>query len=240
MCSTFLKIDNFSLSIDEKILFDQLSIEIASGDRVGITGPSGMGKTSLIKAIINAYTSNQSSEGSISFPTKINIGYCPQSGGLLPWFTVEKNIRVLARPESLNEQTSLINEFQIEHILDKYPTQISGGERQRVSLLISLLRSPNILILDEPLTGVNLKLKYKILQHIDLFISEDKSLLLISHDLDILTLLSHRVLIMNDRKWDTIELTTRRNNDVLSTMDDDSFSTNRSKILTKLGLGTID
>lgn len=181
----------------------------------GIFGPSGAGKTSLLQAIsglavpktgrisISGRVLFDSSKG-IHLPVhKRNIGYVFQEGRLFPHMSVEKNLRYGIKkgqsPQiSFDEVVELLH---LQALLNSKPSNISGGERQRTALGRSLLASPDILLLDEPFSAVDIGLRKQILpfilriqQHIGI------PILVVSHDLPDLLKLTQTLLIMKEGK----------------------------------------
>ena len=158
---------NFELSICEQF----------SDGITGIFGPSGSGKTSLLhtisgletpkkgRLVVNNRVLFDSGKG-INLPVeKRNIGYVFQEGRLFPHMTVEKNLLYGLKKNGnsnvgFDEVIDLLN---LGHLLKSKPSQISGGERQRTALGRSLLSSPEILLLDEPFSAVDTRLRKQIL-----------------------------------------------------------------------------
>lgn len=193
--------------------FDLVIREKFSNGITGIYGPSGSGKTSLLNAISglaipgkgNIIVNNRTlfdSHGKINVPVnKRNIGYVFQEGRLFPHMNVEKNLLYGLKKQGNNtilfeEVVELLN---LEPILKSKPTQISGGERQRTALGRSLLSSPEILLLDEPFSAVDVMLRNQILPFI-LRIHEKVKIpiLVVSHDLPDLLKLTRNLLIINN------------------------------------------
>jgi molybdate transport system ATP-binding protein len=195
--------------------FDVQIKETFSEGITGIFGPSGSGKTSLMHAISGLDTpvaGRISIEGNLLFDSekkiyvpvqKRNIGYVFQEGRLFPHMTVEKNLLYGAKKNnkskvSFQEVVDLLN---LKHLLNSKPSQISGGERQRTALGRSLLSSPDILLLDEPFSAVDMNLRSQILPFI-MRIQQKVNIpiLVVSHDLpDLLKLTSTLFVIKNGR-----------------------------------------
>ncbi len=196
---------NFDLVLNEKF----------SDGITGIYGPSGSGKTSLLHAIAGLEkpeTGSIAIEGRMVFDKekgihmpvdKRNIGYVFQEGRLFPHMSVEKNLMYGYKKDGHNkvdfdEVVSLLN---LGHILKSKPSQISGGERQRTALGRSLLSSPDILLLDEPFSAVDARLREQILPFI-LRIQQKVQIpiLVVSHDIpDLLKLTNTLCLIKNGK-----------------------------------------
>ncbi len=179
----------------------------------GIFGPSGSGKTSLLHTIaglekpkegkisINGRVLFDKNEG-VNIPVeKRNIGYVFQEGRLFPHMTVEKNLlygnkRFGSKKISFEKVVEMLN---LKHLLNSKPSQISGGERQRTALGRTLLSSPDILLLDEPFSALDAKIRNQIIPFI-LRIQEKVKIpiMVVSHDLtDLLKLTNKLFLIKN-------------------------------------------
>src|SRR5687767_8833366 len=138
--------------------------ESASVEVLGVFGPSGSGKTSLLEAIAGIRTPDEgeirvgdrllfSSKEGISLPARDRrIGYVPQDALLFPNMNVTENIRYGNRGSDFG---SLVKMLELESLLERGVTKLSGGEKQRVAIARALMTRPSILLLDEPLAGVD-------------------------------------------------------------------------------------
>lgn len=206
------------IKVDIKLRRDNFDVrinEIFKDGITGIYGPSGSGKTSLLHSIaglekpeegeiiINNKTVYSTSEH-IHIPVeKRNIGYVFQEGRLFPHMTVEKNLlygvkRKKTGSLGFDEVVKLLN---LQHILKSKPSNISGGERQRTALGRSLLSSPDLLLLDEPFSAVDMGLREQILPFLLKIHQTVKiPILVVSHDItDLLKLTQQLFLIQKGR-----------------------------------------
>ncbi|WP_010531289.1 ATP-binding cassette domain-containing protein [Lentibacillus jeotgali] len=154
-----------SIDIQKKLKSYMLDVQLQiDGEIAVLFGPSGAGKTTILNCIAGL---NQPDAGQITLngrqlyhgkakhvPTpKRRIGYLFQDYALFPHMTVKKNIRYGGRDERLLSR--LVNMIGIDHLLDNYPHQISGGEKQRVALIRALMTKPEALLLDEPFSSLD-------------------------------------------------------------------------------------
>lgn len=157
--SASLKISGITKRYDSKTLFERISYEIPSGSICLVTGASGKGKTTLLN-IVAGITKNE--EGAIE-GADTKKAYLFQSPILLPWLTTKENILITA-PKDTETSTlpELLNALEISELSDNYPSQLSGGQSQRVALARALASNPQLLLIDEPFTGLDKELTEKI------------------------------------------------------------------------------
>lgn len=166
-----LPLADFTLRIDLEI----------RAPRTAIFGPSGAGKTSLLEIIAGWRTAER---GVVSFngalfsdaetarqtpPRDRRVGYVPQDDTLFPHLSVRSNV-LYGRRDNFTETRSMLDEvagfLQISHLLSRDVSELSRGEKQRVTLARTLLAEPRLLLLDEPLTGIDAKLKSAIAEQL--------------------------------------------------------------------------
>lgn len=164
-----LKQGEFTLEIRERV-----DVRIAA-----LFGPSGSGKTTVLDAIAGLRTPARgeiavgtrtlfSSSRHINLPPhERRIGYVPQDVALFPHMNVRRNIEYGKRSNGRLELTAVAAMLEIEALLERGVGKLSGGERQRVALARALLVSPELLLLDEPLTAVDFELRRRILPYLE-------------------------------------------------------------------------
>ena len=207
MTQNILKIENLSLSYKDQEVLKNINLSLDLGERVSILGESGSGKSSLLRCIAGFENINKGkislkneivSSETFMLPTeKRGVGMVVQEKALFPHLTVKKNI--LFGIESNSNKNEIVSElaelFKIEKLLDKLPGQISGGEQQRVAFARSLAPSPSLLMLDEPFSALDDKLKQELYYELDkIFEKQELSILLVTHDREEAQILTSRSL----------------------------------------------
>lgn len=210
--SCCLKVQNLSVKIGKDDILSNVSLHIHCGELVALIGPNGAGKSTLLKAILG----EREYEGVISFSApglrhkrSPRIGYVPQS----PAFDPGDPISVLdlfaccmgKRPAFLGAGKKMrqkvlecLRRVHGEDLIDKRVGSLSGGELQRVLLALALEPLPNILILDEPLSGVDAEGMGLLMDMLDeIRKTYDLSILMTTHDFDMLPRYADQVVLIN-------------------------------------------
>ena len=190
-----LKIENLTVKIGGETILDNINLHMHCGQLVALIGPNGAGKSTLIRAILG----QREYEGSITFQTggkkeKLRIGYVPQSPtfdradpvSVLDLFTccIFKRPAFLPPTKQMRAKvTECLTRVHGESLIDKRVGTLSGGELQRVLLALALEPLPNMLILDEPLSGVDVEGMELLMDMLDEIRSKyDLSILMTTHD----------------------------------------------------------
>ena len=195
-----------SVDIEKELELFKLDIKFNINKEVlAIQGASGSGKTTilniiagLLKAdrseIANGAVILESSNKKIYLPSrKRNVGYMFQNYGLFPHLNVEKNIKFAMKDNELYD--ILLNVLNLTDLLKRYPSDISGGEKQRVALLRTLVTKPKVLLMDEPFSALDTQLKEKLYPSFrELIKSLDIPVLIITHDNDEAKILADKII----------------------------------------------
>ena len=162
-----LNVSNLSVAFDNTVIVDNISFTVPTGETLAITGPSGIGKTTLLHAICGIV---RTTHGSVhidnvditSLPThKRGIGLVSQTGDLFPTMTVRQNIefglRITRMPKAdrLTRVNELLEMVNLAHLAHRNVADLSGGEARRIALARALAPRPRVLLLDEPLSGLD-------------------------------------------------------------------------------------
>ena len=162
---------------DQKVLKD-CSLTVPAGGHVALMGASGSGKTTLINVIAGLLKPDA---GTVSVTGKVS--YVFQEPALFPWLTALENVNVVLSdgPATRQEAESWLIRAGLEDCLHKYPHQMSGGQKQRVALCRALAYGGDILLLDEPLKGLDADTRDRVVELLRRACA-DKTLLLVTHD----------------------------------------------------------
>tara|TARA_Y100001970_G_scaffold108744_1_gene135923 strand:- start:7424 stop:8074 length:651 start_codon:yes stop_codon:yes gene_type:complete len=197
MNSNILEITNLNHAYDaDTLILQDINLDISKGERVAILGPSGCGKSTLLRLIaglekqktglIKINNSEVSSENTFLPPEKRKVGLVVQEKALFPHLTVQQNIcfGIRDKRDKHSIAQSLMGLLKIDSLKNKYPHEISGGEQQRVALARSMAPNPNLLMLDEPFSALDVDLKNNLYEEIsNLFSERNITILLVTHDL---------------------------------------------------------
>lgn len=186
-----------------------LSFSMETGEFVSIVGPSGCGKSTLL-SIITGLISPES--GSIQLNGKsikestTNIGYMLQRDHLLEWRTIYKNvilgleIQHLLTAETKEKAYHLLRKYGLLEFANAKPAELSGGMRQRVALIRTLILEPDLLLLDEPFSALDYQTRLTVGDEIGQIIrKEGRTAILVTHDLSEAVSLGDRVIVLTDR-----------------------------------------
>src|SRR5574344_1658184 len=211
-----LSIRNLHFSVKEKHILQGIDLDVNDYEVISISGPSGVGKTTLIKCILGLYEPSfgtiyndnvlLSKDNKIIVPPeKRNFGVVFQDHLLIPFYNVYENITLGLSKKFINDNRDyfdhLIDILKISNLIDRNIQGISGGEQQRVSIARALIRKPKVLIMDEPFSNVDDELKKTIILGIRKLLTEFKSkTILITHNFDEARMLTKNHYMMTNRK----------------------------------------
>lgn len=194
---------------EETIALNNLNLDIFAGEIVGIVGPSGCGKSTLLSIIAGLIKPTKGTvkinNVNVDRPLE-NIGYMFQKDQLLEWRNILNNVVIgLEIQNKLNDKTlniakEMLQNYGLGDFLYSYPYQLSGGMRQRVALIRTLLLEPDLLLLDEPFSALDYQTRLAISDEIGLILKkEKKTAIMVTHDIAEAISMSDRVVILTNR-----------------------------------------
>ena len=189
-----ISVKNLSVRYGDKRVLRDCSIELARGERAALMGPSGCGKTSLINAVMGLV---KSAGGSIRTEGKISCLF--QEPRLLPWRTAAENVNAVLSDgdETMPQALDYLARVGLRDAADKYPHELSGGMQQRCALARALAYGGEILILDEPLKGLDAALREE-MRALIAAETAGKTLLLVTHERSDAEALCDKIYVFRD------------------------------------------
>lgn len=187
----------------EILAVDNFSFDLKQGEFVAIVGPSGCGKSTILSILCGL---EDASSGTINKVDNLKFGYMLQSDNLFEWRTIYKNcilgleIQNLKDKEHIKYVNSLIKTYGLLEFKDAYPSNLSGGMRQRVSLIRTLATKPDVLLLDEPFSALDQETRLAVSDDVYRIIKkENKSAIMVTHDIGEAVSMADRVIVLSDR-----------------------------------------
>ncbi len=209
-----IELEHVSAERDGQAVLDDLTLTVGAGEVVAVLGPSGCGKTTLLRVILGFVVPGRgevriggvpvSRDGTIVVPPEErNVGVVFQDLALWPHLTVHENLgfglaaRRVPRPERDDRIKGLLRRVGLGDKEDRRPGDLSGGERQRVAIARALVLEPAVVLLDEPLSNLDVSLKRELLEVFGaLFAERGATVLYVTHDLREAAALGHRIVVM--------------------------------------------
>ncbi len=201
-----LELKNVSKSFGNNPVLENINLTVEQGDFICIVGFSGSGKSTLIKLITGLLKPDSGSitlDGKHIMGTTPKIGLVFQNYSLLPWLSVVQNVNLgvkqifkkLTHKKQNEISESYIDKVNLSHALDKKPSELSGGMRQRVSVARTLAMSPEIMLLDEPLSALDAITRAEIQKQFEtIWQEEKKTIVMITNDVDEALLLANKII----------------------------------------------
>ena len=210
MGDVFLQIESLTKNFGNFTALRNISLEVFEGEFVCFLGPSGCGKTTLLRAIAGLDIQTQGGitqagrDISVLPPSERDFGIVFQSYALFPNLTVEKNVayglesRRTRREETSGRVNELLALVDLADQKEKYPSQLSGGQQQRVALARALATSPGLLLLDEPLSALDAKVRTHLRQEIKQLQKRlAVTTIMVTHDQEEALTMADRIVVMN-------------------------------------------
>lgn len=187
-----IEIKNLTKRYGNLSVYENFNLNIEEGTVLCILGESGSGKTTLL----NCIASLVQFEGSI---TKLKCSYVFQTPQLVPNLTVKQNLKLVCKDEQ--KISDMLEKVHLEEFKDSFPIRLSGGQAQRVSLARAFLYESQIILMDEPLSSLDLKLKKEIAElFLSMWQEEKRTAVFVTHSVDEAVYLAHRIIIIGGSK----------------------------------------
>jgi len=216
---SLLDIDSLSYKYDEKIVLDQITLGIKAGEIIGILGPNGCGKTTLLKNLNRnlkphggcVMIDGTDIDGISKREIAQSIAAVPQSNEIRFAFTVKEIVTMGRMPfqESFRgesrEDIAIIEKAMeqtgLTQFADRYINTLSGGERQRAIIARAITQTPKIILMDEPTLHLDINMQFEVLDLIqELSRENDLAVVIVSHDLPMVTRYCDRIVLIHDHK----------------------------------------
>lgn len=215
--SAYLRISQLTKKFGSFTALKNVSLEVNDGEFVCFLGPSGCGKTTFLRAIagLDIQTSGTVHQGNVDIsalpPSERDFGIVFQSYALFPNLTVAKNIafglenQKIAGPDIKKRVTKLLELVGLPDQGNKYPAQLSGGQQQRIALARAIALSPGLLLLDEPLSALDAKVRAYLRHEVkDLQRKLGVTTVMVTHDQEEALTMADRIVVMNQGVIDQI------------------------------------
>lgn len=203
-----IEVENLDFAYQKEKVLHNINLEVKKGESLAVIGPSGCGKTTLLYLLAGLEKADQ---GEIKINSQPLNGIRDRSGvilqdyGLFPWKTVYNNlalglkIREATGQEIKAKVNSALERLKISELKDKYPAELSGGEKQRVAVGRSLVLAPDLLLMDEPFSALD-ALTREEMQNLILEIHSRESFtfVLVTHDIAEAAFLGHKIAVIKE------------------------------------------
>ena len=188
---------------NEILALKDISFDINDGDFIAIVGPSGCGKSTILSILCNL---ENKSNGNIIKEDNLKFGFMFQRDTLFDWMTIKDNCMLGARiNKCINENTikyceELLKSYGLYEFKESYPRELSGGMRQRVALIRTLMLKPDILLLDEPFSALDYQNRLTISDDVYKIIkNENKTTVMVTHDVGEAVSMANTVIVLSER-----------------------------------------
>lgn len=207
---SFFRIENLSLNLGG-FSISNIKMNLPKGKSMVILGPSGSGKSTLLEIIAGFYDPDTGSmwleDQNITClpPEKRQIGFMFQDHALFPHMTVRENVlfpfqfKRKDKHEKSVDINQIISMLKIERLLDRYPNTLSGGEKQRIALARALMRNPNLILFDEPMSALDARTREELREYLSQLLRElSLTSIYVTHDQEEAFALADVLCVMNE------------------------------------------
>jgi len=228
-----LRVSDLALGYGREPVVEGVSLEVSGGRFVSLVGPSGSGKTSILRAVNGLLTPRA---GHIELNGGAEtLGFLFQDDALLPWRTARENvalglrIRKLPKSKAHAEADAWLTRLGLEGLGERFPHELSGGQRKRVAIAQILALKPKLLLMDEPFAALDAIVRTRITQELLNWVErEHLSVLLVTHDLEEALTVSDTVYLLSQgpraRVQSSYEVSIPRPRDIIASRRHPSFA----------------
>ncbi|WP_141993471.1 ABC transporter ATP-binding protein [Peribacillus simplex] len=215
---SIIELKSITKKYSQAIAVDNISLNIKEGEFLSLLGPSGCGKTTTLRMIGGFELPNQGSvkidgkEAGNLPPNQRPVNTVFQNYALFPHLSIYNNIafglkqKKISKAQIARDTTEIIEIMGLQHHKDKYPRQLSGGQQQRVALARALVNKPRVLLLDEPLGALDLKLRKKMQFELKKLHEQfEITFIYVTHDQEEALIMSDRIAVMNQGRIEQID-----------------------------------
>jgi len=205
-----LSIQQLSKAYKGKLVLSDISFEVSQGQVLGIVGPNGAGKSTLLRMVSGIIDSDQGevcwNEKRMNISASASWGYLPEERGLYPQMKVLDQLihfaglKGMSPKESKIKALELLTAWKMDHYAEAQASDLSKGNQQRIQFLACILHDPELIILDEPFSGLDPVQADWLKEQVMLFKQQGKIVLYSSHRMDSVEALCDRVLILHEGK----------------------------------------
>ena len=252
--NTILEVKNISKKYQNKegevLALDNVNFRIKEGEFVSIIGPSGCGKSTLLSIISGLEKKTAGEiyiEGKKIEGISEKIGYMLQKDCLLEWRSIWSNsilgleIKGKVNEENKNKVENLLKKYNLYDFKDKYPSELSGGMRQRAALIRTLATSPKILLLDEAFSALDYQTRIMVTNDIYNILRKEKiTAIIVTHDISEAISMSDRVIVLTKRPGRIKDICKIKfeveNRNPINVRESPQFSQNFNKLWRELGV----
>jgi polar amino acid transport system ATP-binding protein len=202
MQKSILTIKDLTKKFDDKTILDNVNLNIKQGEIVALVGSSGEGKSTLLRCIAGL---EKFTNGTINIDG--NVGMVFQAYNLFPNLTVLKNISLslqlvkkLNAKDANNRSLIELKMMGLQDKLNDYPSQLSGGQAQRIAIARALALDPSLILFDEPTSALDPNLKQEVLNVIKMISVETNiAILIVTHEVELVSKIANRVLELKNK-----------------------------------------
>lgn len=209
-----LSVKNMSIQYSKELVLEDISFEVKSGEITVVLGPNGVGKSSLLKSIsglINStgqvylnseiLTNQLKSSSRTSYLSQDSSCHADLSVFEVVLLGLMDRLSLKVKNEEIRKAYGIIQEMNLGDIADKNINELSGGQRQMVFIAQTLVSEPKVLLLDEPVSSLDLYRQYKLLNYIQDITYERKIItIMVLHQLDLAAQFANRIIVLKDTK----------------------------------------